>query len=423
MLRALWADHVELQVEIALGLPGDLIFTLDDPVQSQLDANMMLGSVDGQYDDVTCDVRSLTWRTGATRGDGILTRWEAASCSIVLDNRDAQYDPTQQPARLLPMIRVRIRARRVPNDGTTPWLPMFMGYADAWAMVWDEQHDATVVLTASGGTKLLSAYNAPELTSAVGGGETAAQRATRILNEAEWSDPRNITAGGTLRMSTTMADDAWTQLLLNQDAELGETYIDTDGTFVFIPRSLWIANVSDPNATVVRWGPNDLRYESAIVTNDDTNLRNIVDCARPGGTAQTVRNDQSVAQYQPHRYGRMDLPFTNDGDAMDWANLVMQTCSTPTQRIEQLEVLPQTSPDDLWDAILNVSYAQHWQVTVDAPGMASPLTHPVQVRGWEHVVDNESWRITYTLSEATIWQGFRLDDPDPNATLDVMRLI
>ena len=419
MLDTLWSPWAELKIELGLGLSGDSVFTLDDPVDGQLD-HALLGSPDSPYADVTCDVRALEWGSGATRADGLLTRWESGTASITLGNELGLYDPTQPGARLQPMVLVRIRGRLT---GAANWLPLFQGYADEWSMAWDENEDSTVTVTATDGTKLLSRYDAPETDPPVGAGETAAQRATRILDSANWQGPRRVTAGGTLRAATSMADDAWSQLLLNQDAELGDTFVDKDGALVFNPRSVWLTNAIIPDDIPTKWGPDDLRYEDAHVVNDDTNLRNIVDAAHTGGTAITARDESSVAKYLPHRYGRMDLPFTNAADDYNWANLVLVTSAWPAARVDGLEVLPQASPAELFPIILNTNYGDRWGITVDAPGMTAPIYRPVQVRGWRHSVDGTQWRVTYALVEAVDIHPFTLDDPSAYGTLDVMRLV
>ena len=155
MLRTLWSGDVELQVQIALGRPDDVTFQLDHDPLGRLDGPGALGSVDSPYEDVTCDVRALNWRAGATKADGPLTRYEAGTATIVLDNRDAQYDVTESGTRFLPNVRVRIRARRT---GDATWIDQWNGFADTWTMQWDAANlDCTVTVACSDGVKLLRA--------------------------------------------------------------------------------------------------------------------------------------------------------------------------------------------------------------------------------------------------------------------------
>lgn len=413
MLNTLWSNDAELRVDIGVGRPGDETFTLDDPTYGLLDGVGVLGSPDAPFDDRTCDVRALSWRTGATRTDGVLTRWESGTATIVLDNNDGEYDLTDPNTRYQPMVPVRILSR-LPNE--TEWEPEWYGYADQWLIGWDNQ-DETVTLTCSDGVKVLTAYNALELPSPVGDGDTAAQRATRILDEASWSDGRRITAGGHIMQSTTMAQDAWTQLLLNQDAELGRSYIDRDGAFVFMPRALPTSDDASQE-----WGPSALRYEDAVLVIDDMNYRNIIDAARTGGTQLTRRNDAEVSLRLPHRYGRNDLPFKSDADVSEWAAVVLETSLDLTPRVDELTVMPMTRPADLFPVVLDVEYGDVWTITVDPPGTLTAVTVQVVVRGWEHMVTREDWTTTFRLSHVIAFVPAQLDGGDNgDATLDVMR--
>lgn len=418
------SDGVTLKVELALGWANDPSFTLDDPTLGKLDS-ATLGSADAPWFDVSCDVRSLEWASGATAIDGLLTRWEAGTASIVLGNEDGRYNTADKSKRLLPMVRVRITATWNLNPGTV--YPLWYGYTDSFVMTWDTDLDSTVLVTATDGTKLLGSYNAPALADpGVGDGESAAQRAKRILDAASWPDGLGFSPndGGTLRGPTTMAEDSWTQLLLNQDAELGATYIDRNGVFVFKPRDVWVTQAIGSGSYDAHFGPSDKRYENVTIKASDESLRNIVYAARPGGTQQTVRDDGSVAQFLPHTYGRDDLPFTTDADSASWANLVLQTSSEPEARIESLELLPQIAPSDLWPVILSTAgrYGARWLVTIQSPFMAQPVVAPCQVRGWKHTVDRTQWRSVFSLMQAPVIVPFTLDGTDDAMTLDSMRL-
>jgi len=422
---AMRANGVTLKVELALGWGNDPSFTLDDPANSQLDT-AVLGSADAPWLDVSCDIRSLEFGMGASNIDGLLTRWEAGSAQIILGNEDDKYNTENLGKRLLPMVKVRITATSNGGFGGGPTgtvFAMWYGYADSFTMAWDAEGDSTVTCNATDGTKLLSNYDVAELSNPVGDGETAAQRAKRILDAASWPDGLGFSPndGGTLRMGTTMGADSWTQLLLNQDAELGATYIDTAGRFVFKPRDVWVTD--SLSATYdAQWGPNDLRYENVALLSSETELRNIVGAARPGSTEQTVQDANSIARFLRHTYSRDDLPFTNDQDSLTWANLVLQTSAWPEPRIDSLEVLPQIDPNNLWPVVMSVVYGAKWLVTIQTPGMDTPTQAPCQVLGWKHKIDREQWRITYALMQAPVTIPFVLDGSDEADTLDSMRL-
>jgi hypothetical protein len=421
VIDALWSDWVEVRVRLAIGSSGgtDLTFTLDDPTYSQLDY-ATLGSPDAPYVDVTCDVRSIVYRWGATRTDGVLTRWEAASATVVLGNNDAQYDVGDDDTPLVPMVGLAIDARIVqPSVGA--WVPLFTGYVNAYSLLFDPHSlDCTVTLAATDATALLAAYNAPQQ-SPIGEGDTASQRVARILNEAEWTGARDLQAGGRIMAATTLASDAWTELLLVNDTELGAVYIAPSGAATFRTRETVMGAIVSSAAPVATFGPGQLRYEDVVTATDDTLLRNIVDAARPGGVQQNARDGASVSKYLPHRWGRSDLVFDTDGDVQAWASLVLQTSSVPFSRVDALTVQPQTDPANLWPIVLGTAYLDRWHVDVD------PAVHPVAisrtalVRGWNVTLDRVSWTVTYALSSTAGFAPFILDDPN-NSQLDLVRL-
>jgi hypothetical protein len=423
VIDALWSDWVEVRVQLAIGSSSgaDPTFTLDDPTFSQLDY-AVLGSPTAPYVDVTCDVRQVAYRWGATRTDGVLTRWEAASATVVLDNNDAQYPIGGDDTPLVPMIGLDVQARIVqPTVGA--WVPLFTGYVNAYLLAFDPHTlDCTVTLQSTDATALLSAYNAPAQ-SPLGEGDTASQRVDRILTEAEWTGARDLQAGGRIMAATTLANDAWTELLLVNDSELGAVFIAPSGAATFRTRETVMGAIVSSAAPVADWGPgaSQLRYEDVVTASDDTLLKNIVDAARPSGTQQTARDGASVSKYLPHRWGRNDLALDTDGDVQAWASLVLQTSSVPFRRVDALTVTPQVDPAHLWPIVLATAYLDRWHVDVD------PAVHPVAistdalVRGWAVTLDRVSWTVTYALSSTAGFAPFILDDPN-NSQLDLVRL-
>ena len=423
MIDTLWDDYAEVQVLLAVGASdgSDPVFTLDDPTFGRLDYGV-LGSLSAPFVDVTCDVRSLDWQFGATRTDGILTRWEAGSCVVVLGNNDSQYPIGDDSSPYVPMIQLLVQTRLVqPTVG--PWVPQFSGYCNSYALGFDAATlDATVTVAATDGTELLTAYDVQVPVALAGEGETSAQRVSRILDFAQWSGPRNIAAGGRALAATDLSGDAWSQLLAVNDAELGAVYIAPDGTATFITRETLFSHLSSTAAPVATFGPDDgaLRYEDATVVVDDQLLRNIVDAQRPGGAVQTAQNIDSVEKYRPHRYGRTDLVLDTDADVSAWASLVVNAGGTPFARVDDLTVWPRTDPANLFPLVVNTHYLDRWSVEVQPPGTTTDVERTVLVRGWHTTIDREDWTTVYALSTVEGFDPFILDDP--GTRLDAVRL-
>ncbi|HZW73561.1 MAG TPA: hypothetical protein VFF43_08425 [Caldimonas sp.] len=421
MLDTLWSDWAEVRVLLAIGSAtgADPIFTLDDPTYGQLDYGA-LGSPLAPYIDVTCDVRSLDWQFGATRTDGVLTRWEAGSAVVVLGNNEGTYDVGTDGATLRPTIGVLIQAR---NVGDTAWQPMFTGNANAFVQAYDPATlDCTVTVTATDGTALLASYQAQPVAPLVGAGETSAARVGRILDNAEWSAARDIPAGGRALAATDLSGDAWSQLLAVSDAELGAVYIAPSGAATFRTRETVFNALTSGAAPVVSWGPSATRYEDVTIAVDDALLRNIIDAQRPGGAVQSVRDTASVQQYLPHRYSNTTLVLAADVDVQSWASLVLNTLGVPFARVDALTVLPRADAAHLFPIVIAAAYLDRWHVEVDPPGpLSESIERDVIVRGWKISVDREDWTAVYQLSSTNAFTPFVLDDPDTQ--LDVARLV
>src|SRR5581483_187978 len=116
--------------------------------------------------------------------DGILGRSQASTASVVLDNNDGRFDPTNLSGpyvsggvtQVLPMVMMRIRSTY--GDGYQLW----RGFADSWDLSYPGLGaDATCTLNGTDGTKILQGLFL-DTTPSAGGGEFAGTRIGRILD-------------------------------------------------------------------------------------------------------------------------------------------------------------------------------------------------------------------------------------------------
>jgi len=428
MIDTLWSDWVELRVLLDIGstAPSDTTFTLDDPINGQLDY-ATLGSPLFPFGDVSCDVRSLTWRFGATRNDGVFTKWEAGSAQVVLDNNRGQYPVGDDGSSVVPMAGLRIEGRILQGPfASGTFTQLFNGYVNSFGVGFDQAtSDSTVTCNATDATALLAAYENRAVTP-VGAGESASARVTRILNQAEWTGLRDIGPGGVALAATDLSGDAWSQLVAVNDAELGAVYIAPNGAATFVSRTDLYNKFMATDEPLWWFGPGgeplgEVRYEDVVIAVDDSQLRNIVDAQRSGGAPQVVRRTDSVARFKPHRMSA-NVPLNLDADVLSWANFVLEFSELPTPRIESMVVMPRTAPADLWPPVITTKFGDHWRVTIDPVASATwaGVQRDVIVRGWECVVDRENWTVTYVLSDHSLFFPFILDEV--TARLDIMRL-
>jgi hypothetical protein len=236
--------QVIVDVAMAGPTPSDGL-VIGDPARGLIGTAEVGG--DDQWEDVTAWVRSWQSRRGATRGDGPTLRYEAGTCSIVLNNGDRRFDPTNLDGpyvvagetQLTPMVRVRIRAVW---DSLTYWI--FSGFADNWALEYQENSWSTVTLTATDATKIFASYDR-QASLAAGAGELPGPRIDRILDAAGWPEAdRTIEAGETPLQATTLDGNVLTELQLVQDTELGHLYIGADGKVTFEGRHAFANSTS-----------------------------------------------------------------------------------------------------------------------------------------------------------------------------------
>lgn len=203
---------------------------LDDEVRGLLDT-ATLGPADGVFNDISTYVRTVHIQRGANRNAPVL-RYEASTAEIELNNQDRRFDPTNLSGpyvaggvtQVTPMRVVRIFAEW---GGMTREL--FRGFADEWVVSYDGPNASFCKLLATDATKVL-ANRERTAVAGVGAGEDSGARIDRILDSADWSaTDRNIFPGDTTLQATTLAGNVWTEMLLVQDTEFGELFVDQHG--------------------------------------------------------------------------------------------------------------------------------------------------------------------------------------------------
>src|SRR5579864_1328512 len=126
MTAVLPAPGIEVEIALAVGRTADAGVwdsgRFDVNVWSQTDTTL------GDWLDVSCSVLDgVELNAGASDADGVVTRWEAATCAFTLIG-DA-WNPNSGPyAGLLgPNLPVRVRWRPL---GSPDWLTAFLGATD-----------------------------------------------------------------------------------------------------------------------------------------------------------------------------------------------------------------------------------------------------------------------------------------------------
>lgn len=366
--------------------------------------------------DVTPYVSQWSTRRGSSRVDGPVLRYDPGVCTVLLDNSDRRFDPTNLAgpyvaggvSQVTPRRQVRISGTW---NGTT--YPIFRGFADAWQVAWDPgaASTSTVTLTATDGTKILATYNGMALGSPTGAGELSGARVHRILDSASWpKSDRVIATGDTALAGTTLAAAAYTDLLLTVDSELGELYIDAAGNVTFRNRRA-ILNDTRSTQSQVTLGDtvSDVPYEDLTITYDDTQIVNLALIGRVGGTQQQAADTISQQTYLVRTQNRTDLLMTTDAEAADYAGFLVYQGKDPELRFDQVSLWP-TTFDGLWPHALGREFGDRITLVRHPPG-GGTITRDCFIRGVSHQGSADDWRTQWVLQSATRYQFFTLDNP------------
>lgn len=379
--------------------------------------------------DIAAYVRSGSIVRGAGRVDGPSVRYDAGTLTLVLDNSDRRFDPSNLSgpyasggtSQVTPMRKVRVSIPAVEHFGS-----LFVGYVNSWTLNYPSfGADATVTLTATDGTKVLAAFDGAEQ-AAQGAGETTFARIERIADRVGFPDTNgdgnrvhtstSLGPARTTCQATTLATNAWTEMLLTADTELGELYFDKQGRLAFHGRHYLYENVV--NAAVVYGdGAGEIAINDIAIDFNDDQVYNDISISRTGGTAQTAVSATSQQQYLTHSWGRTDLVHQTDAESLLFADYVLALSKDPHLAVQSITLNAQ-DPDPL------VAYYSAYNelgltinVKVTPPGGGSRIERRAVIRGIEHTFDPTSWTTRWTLEDAARYAAFVFDSTT-NGVLD-----
>lgn len=393
----------------------------DDTTLGLFDARTFAAATEGV--NIGAYVRSGSVTTGAQRVDGPLVRFDAGHATVVLDNRDRRFDPMNLSGPYVAAGVSQVTPMRKVQIITDGGLYLFTGYVDSWTLDYPATgNDATVTLSATDGTKVLAAFDGPEQASQ-GAGETTRTRLERIADHVRFPAEnastgfRTSSDGATLCQATTLASNAWTEMLLTADTEMGFLYFDPRGLLSLRSRhyvyTYEFGGVAGLFATFGDGGGSEIPYTAIDITYDDQQIFNDISIARTGGTAQSAENTVSQTQYLTHTYGRTDLVHQTDAESQLYADQVLAMCKDPAVTINSI-----TLPLDVTLPVVFGSPVVGYTVKLTPPGGGSRISRRVIARGFDYSWSAGSGFITRIFFEdAERYAGFVFDSAT-NGILD-----
>lgn len=352
--------------------------------------------------DVSAYLRRFNTRIGRNREDG---HYQAGSATFVLANTDGRFSPdnTSGPyasggiTGIRPWRPVRLRAA---YDGVT--YSVFYGFVESFTDAFPGKTDAITTLSCNDGISLIAAYNGYEQ-SAVGSGETAGLRIHRILDNLGWTLERTIDSADTTVLETTLAQNAWTEILLTADSDNGAAWVDPDGTFIFEHQLALFENARSNSVQATFDDSTGLHYQDLTVDYSGDLLINVAKIARSGGTQRTATNETSRALYGDHLFSRNDLICETDTQVETIATDLVLKRGHPELRVQSFVVHPRAEPSTMWAQALGRRIRDRVQVSVTVPTTAVVIDRQCFIDGVEHSVDPSDWTTVFRTSSASAY--------------------
>ena len=283
------------------------------------------------------DVTNKTYTTSIDRGKNqALSRYNAGTLSVTLDNQTALFDPTipagtsgyPYAGQIVPGKRIRVTV------GTEI---QYLGIIQDWDLEYPLDGIATVIVRASDALTQLANRTLSTNTFA---SALSSTMLTAVLDRPEIAfdtNYRNIGTGiTTLQAATvTTGDNALTFLQLIEASEPGSLFVSKEGFLTFRSRRYnpvytGAITISDDGTSVtpksigVEYGA-ELLYNRATIT-------------REGGTTQVAENTASQATYGVFSYSESGLLMNSDSVALSMAQYYANSYSQPVFRPRRVEI-------------------------------------------------------------------------------------
>jgi hypothetical protein len=393
---------------------------LDDATLGKLNTGTLGTEV---YADVMTWFQGGNVKRGVSRFDGIYGRAEAGTMQITLDNTDRRFDPTNLAGPYVAAGATQVkagRAIRLRAIWANVTYDLFRGFVDEPRLTYIQRGPAAVTLTATDGTAAVANYD-QNGGATVGTGENTGARINRILDNIGWpAVERNIAVGRTTVQGTDLSANAWAEIVLTSDTELGEVYFDVDGRLTFRNRYALSTDARSNTPQAVFGDANDgveLGFTDVELVADLNQTRNVIRAGRVGGTQQVVEDASSIAEYRRRSWQRTDLLHQTDAEVADYARYVLSLLKNNELRIATLKVNPLADPDRLFPHVLGRKLGDRVTVKFTPPGGGTRISRDVFIRGIDHAIGLATWETTFAFQDATNkFQFFVLN----HATLGVL---
>lgn len=409
---------------------------------SEVDGYDLLGWGADGWLNVVCDVREVHIARGMTRLQGPLTRTEAGSATVVIEDLARRFDPMVNADAVHPGVRIRVRAWGGTDPAAPAWTAvLFTGRIGSDFAVTYQQLGAPIVsLTAIdviGPLALFDAFGRPD--PGIGAGDNLRGRVTRVLAEVGLSPATLATdsdVGYVATLTSSTLDGGWDDVNRAADAELGRVWINAADQIVTRARgseltgpvrgtlSDWHGETVDEDADEVHCCYTDpvVRFGTDSLTNRAVAARRVPSVAgttvSPSALVQ-VDDTYSQARWTnnvPVAHRDTSLELETDGQLRPWAEWLVLAAAEPELRVDS--VTPRPPDDAAWRAACSTDIGDRWAFRLH-PELGATVASTLGVVGISHEITPDGWSITWaTVRAPTPGEG----NPSGWFTVDVSQV-
>lgn len=231
-------------------------------------------------------------------------------------------------------------------------------------------------------------------------GDSPGTRIGRVLDAVDWpADLRDIDDGTVTLLPADLAGAAALEHVQKvAESEFGAVYVTAAGTLRFEERRNLVNQ--PPEAEFEDIAATGLGFTTSSPELADDLLRNEVTVSRVEGLAQTVRDEDSIAEYLTASYVLDGLLHDDDEHSRYAAEFLVAEYATPVERVNSLTVNPYHDPAEQWPAILGLELTDWVAVTETPQHYGDPWTKSLVVEGISHQFAAKAWETTLDLSPA-----------------------
>ena len=375
--------------------------------------SVQLGEADDAnlYIDVASDVRAITINRGRSRE---LEQYQAGTASVVLDDRDRDFDPLNLSGpyvslgvtQVRPGRRIRIKAT---HPTTLTQYSIFTGTIRDWQLGYNRT-DATTTARCSDAMTDLANVDITTTTTAglsgVAAGEVLGVAGIGLLS---------VDAGiATLQATTFTNVSALSAMQTLEASEQGSVYADETNVVQFADRHA-ILSETRSNTSQATFGTGNLPYTEIALDYSSALIKNNVTVTRTGGVAQTSTDATSVTAYGKKSYGLSGMAVSTDVQALATAGFIVSGYKDPAVRVSSITIASQYHADTMTQAL---SRQIRDRVTVQfAPPGGGTISQELFIEGIEHSVSPQGQMSTrFTFSSTATALGWSLGTGALNTT-------